>query len=63
MSGNILGGKLLDRKFAVCCHKGKIKLDKRQPIPQLFRDLMTNAAVTSYTHFRDNGTFCNNCFS
>lgn len=69
-SKNFVAERPTDKKFTLCCRKGKIKLPKPIDIhgnelayPDFLRDLMSNRQNPDYAKFRDNIRCYNNAVS
>lgn len=69
-SKNFIGERPPDKKFTLCCRKGKVKLPKPQDIngnelsyPTFLRDLMSNRNNVDYRGFRENIRCINNAVS
>ena len=45
-----------DGRYRGCCHKGKIKLERRQSVLQLLRDLVKKAVCRVVTIFMKNSS-------
>ena len=51
---HFLGERPADKKFTLCCHKGRVRLPLPAPFPELIRALFTETEHPQYAHFMTN---------